>query len=133
MHSLPVHQIGARPPLATTMNKKSSDWYVPPDIAFLFSFYFILPIILIPDGILLPLLARFKSGDLVGVFYSAVTLGAVGTVLLFFARLPLYRKRQFLTFGPNQLRGIHRRLYWLAYLFVTVSILLLVLIWLRLR
>ena len=115
------------------MNKKSSDWYVPPDIAFLFSIYFILPIIMVLSGMLLPLLARFKSGDLVGVFYSALALGAVGTVLLFFARLPLYRKRQFLTFGPSQLSGIHRRLYWLAYLFVAVSILLLVLIWLRLR
>jgi hypothetical protein len=115
------------------MNKKSSDWYVPPDIAFLFSIYFILPIIVITTGLGLPLLARFKSGDLVGVFYSALAVGAVGTVLLFFARLPLYRKRQFLTFGPSQLSGVHRRLYWLAYLFVAVSILLLVLIWLRLR
>jgi len=115
------------------MSKKSSDWYVPPDVAFLAGFYFIIPAILIASGVLLPLLARFKSGDLVGVFYSALALGAVGTVLLFFARLPLYRKRQFLSFGPGQLSGIHRRLYWVAYLFVVVSILLLVLIWLRLR
>jgi hypothetical protein len=115
------------------MIKKSSDWYVPPDIAFLFSLYFIFPIVMAVSGMLLPLLARFKSGDLVRVFYSALALGAVGTVLLFFARLPLYRKRQFLAFGPSQLSGIHRRLYWLAYLFVAVSILLLVLIWLRLR
>ena len=115
------------------MNKKSSNWYVPPDIALLFSFYLALPIILILSGVLLPLLARFNSGDLVGVFYSALALGAVGTALLFFARLPLYRKRQFLTFGPSQLSGIHRKLYWLAYLFVVVSIFLLVLIWLRLR
>jgi hypothetical protein len=115
------------------MSKKSSDWYVPPDIAFLFGFYFIIPTIVVASGMLLPLLAHFKSGDLVGVFYSALALGAVGTVFLFFARLPLYRKRQFLSFGPGQLDGIHRRLYWLAYLFVAVSILLLVLVWLRLR
>lgn len=115
------------------MSKKSSAWYVPPDIGFLFSFYFVLPIIAILSGMLLPLLARFKSGDVVGIFYSALALGVVGTVLLFFARLPLYRKRQFLAFGPGQLSGIHRRLYWVAYLFVAVSILLLVLIWWRLR
>jgi hypothetical protein len=114
------------------MSKKSSDWYVPPDIAFLFGFYFIIPIIIVASGMLLPLLAHFKSGDLVGTFYSALVLGAVGTILLFFARLPLYRKRQFLTFGPSQLSGIHRKIYWLAYLFIAVSILLLVLIWLRL-
>jgi hypothetical protein len=115
------------------MKKKSSDWYVPPDMAFWFSIYFAFPIIAILSGILLPLLARFKSGDVIGIFYSALALGAAGTVLLFFARLPLYRKRQFLTLGPGQLSGIHRRLYWLAYLFLAVSILLLVLIWLRLR
>ena len=114
------------------MNKKSSDWYVPPDIAFLFGFYFILPITVLASGLLLPLLARFKSGDLVGVFYSALALGAVGTVLLFFARLPLYRKRQFLTFGPSRLSGIHRRLYWAAYLFIGFSVLLLMLILWRL-
>jgi len=115
------------------MSKKPSNWYVPPDIAFLFGFFFIIPIIVVASGMLLPLLSHFKSGDLVGVFYSALALGAVGTVLLFFARLPLYRKRLFLTFGPGQLDGIHRRLYWAAYLFVAVSVLLLVLIWLRLR
>ena len=120
-------------PLDHVMNKKSSDWYVPPDIAFLFSFYFVLPIVAILSGTLLPLVAHLKSGDVVGIFYSALVLGAVGTVLLFCARLPLYRKRQFLTLGPRQLSGIHRRFYWLAYLFVAVSILLLVLIWLRLR
>jgi archaellum biogenesis protein FlaJ (TadC family) len=115
------------------MDRKKSDWYVPPDIGFLFSVYFVLPIIMILSGMLLPLLARFKSGDVIGIFYCALALGALGTVMLFFARLPLYRKRQFPTFGPGQLSGIHRRLYWLAYLFVAVSILLLVLIWLRLR
>lgn len=115
------------------MDRKKSDWYVPPDIGCLFFFYFAFPIIAILSGMLLPLIARFKSGNVIGIFYSALALGVLGTVLLFFARLPLYRKRQFLTFGPGQLSGIHRRLYWLAYLFVAVSILLLVLIWLRLR
>jgi hypothetical protein len=115
------------------MSRKSSDWYVPPDIVFLFGFYFIVPVIVFGTGVLLPLLARFESGNLTGVFYSALALGAVGTVLLFFARLPLYRKRQFLSFGPGQLDGIHRKLYWVAYLFVVVSVLLLVSIWLRLR
>jgi archaellum biogenesis protein FlaJ (TadC family) len=115
------------------MSKKSSDWYVPPDIVFLFSIYIALPIVAAISGVLFPILTRFKTGDLLGVFYLALALGAVGTVLLFFARLPLYRKRQFLSFGPRQLTGIHRKLYWVAYLFVAVSILLLVLIWLRLR
>ena len=112
------------------MNKKSSDWYVPPDIALLFGINLIPFIVGVP---LLALLARFRSGDVIGVIYSALALGVVGTTLLFFARLPLYRKRQFLSFGPSQLSGIHRKLYWTAYLFVAVSVLLLFLSCLSLR
>jgi hypothetical protein len=111
------------------MSKKSSDWYVPPE----FSLLLCIATIVVLSAILLPIVGRFKSGDLVGIFYLALVLGGVGSVLLFFARLPLYRKRQFFTFGPGQLSGIHRRLYWLAYPFLLVSIGLLFLIWLRLR
>jgi hypothetical protein len=113
----------------TIMKKKSSDWYVPPELGL----FLIIPIIAILAGMLLPLLARFKSGDIVGIYYAAIGVGAVGAVLLFFARLPLYRQRQFWTFGPGHLSGIHRKLYWLAYMLIAVSGLLLLLIWLRLR
>lgn len=119
--------------LPKAMNKKSSNWYVPPDIAVLFGLFFILPVVAPIAGMLLPLVARFRSGDLVGVFYAALALGAVGTVLLFIARLPLYRKRQLLSLGPGRLDSLHRKLYWTAYLFVGVGVSLLVLIWVRLK
>jgi hypothetical protein len=112
------------------MSKRSSNWYVPFDVLFLLLTF---PSIVILSGILLPLLARFKSGHLTGVFYLALSVGAVGAVLLFFARLPLYRKRQFFAFGPRRLDAVHRKFYWAAYAFIAVSVLLLVLIWLRLR
>jgi hypothetical protein len=50
---------------------------------------------------------------------------------LFLARLPLYRARRFWTVGPRQLDRKHRRYYWLAYVAVTVSLLLLWIVWLR--
>lgn len=111
------------------MEKKSSNWYVPLDIAS----FFIIPIIAILGGLLLPVIGQLKSGDVVAIFYAALLFGVGGTILLFFARLPLYRQRKFLSFGPSQLNGIHRKLYWFSYLLVAISILLLVLLCLRLR
>jgi len=58
---------------------------------------------------------------------------AIGTVLLFLARLPLYRQRRFLTFGPKELDERHRRVYWWAYRFIGASVLLLVVLLFVLR
>jgi len=114
------------------METKKPNMYAPALIGF-FGFYFVVPAIAILSGDFLDLLASFKSGDVLGIFYTALALGMLGTVLLFLARLQLYRKRQFLTFGPGSLIGIHRNLYLVAYLFVAVSILLFVRIWWRLK
>lgn len=65
----------------------------------------------------------------------AVTLGApalvgvllasalIGITLLFIARIPLYRQRRFLVFGPKALPETHRRIYRIAYAFIVPSIL----------
>ena len=66
----------------------------------------------------------FKVGD-TSLFWLAVELGAVGVFLLFCARLPLYRQRRFLEFGPKSLNGIYKKLYYGAYLFIAHCILLL--------
>ena len=55
----------------------------------------------------------------------ALILGGIGVVLLFFARWPLYRQRRFFVFGARELCGVHKRLYYAAYLFIVPSILLL--------
>jgi hypothetical protein len=65
-----------------------------------------------------------RRGDKTLLIVSLV-LGGIGVVLLFFARLPLYRQRRFLTFGPQHLSGVHRRLYFAAYAFLVPCILLL--------
>jgi len=111
------------------MSKKSSDWYVPPD----WLLVLILPANAILACILLPALSYLKAADALNLFYSGLGIGSLGIVLLFFARFPLYRQHKFLTFGPRELPAVHRKLYWLAYLFVVASVLLLAVVWLKVK
>ena len=64
------------------------------------------------------------------LYWGGVVAGVVGMVLLFFARLPFYRQRRFLVFGPRELDRSHRRLYWLAYAVLLVSTGLFRMVWL---
>ena len=73
------------------------------------------------DTMFLPFVVHLRRHDSLPVYIVAVLAGAVGVVLLFFARLPQYRRRQFFTFGSRHLDTAHRRLYRLAYFFVVVS------------
>jgi hypothetical protein len=58
---------------------------------------------------------------------------SAGVVMLLFARLPLYWRRKFLSFGPKALPARRRRLYWTAYVFVGVSIGIMVLLFVLLN
>jgi hypothetical protein len=49
-------------------------------------------------------------------------VGFLGVILLFFARLPLYKRRQFFSFGPSGLDQPHRKLYFVAYMLLICSI-----------
>jgi hypothetical protein len=72
-----------------------------------------------------------QSANLATLYYSALGLAVVGAVLLFFARLPLYRKGRFWAIRPGELNKTHRRLYWLAYLIILAGLGLLGIVWLR--
>ena len=116
----------------TEGKQKLSDWYVPADIAFFFGLYFIvIPVALLSGKLITLLSSARRSGDTT-LLYSALAFGLVGTVLLFLARLPLYRQRRFFTFGPGALDKSHRKLYRWAYRFLGVSVLLLCLLLLAL-
>jgi len=109
-------------------NDIKSDWYFPPDLAALFGIYYVvLPLALIGGWLSNRIYDAMSVGDS-SACWAAVALGAVGTILLFLARLPLDRQRRFLVFGPRELDQRHRRLYWWAYRFIGVSVLLLVLL-----
>jgi hypothetical protein len=69
-----------------------------------------------------PLVARLQTADLCALYGIGVVAGVLGSVMLFAARLPLYKQRRFWTIGPQQLDRKHRRIYWLAYVFVAASL-----------
>jgi uncharacterized membrane protein len=118
------------------MSKKHSNWQLPEEVLGFLSSIFFMPLvatIAILTATLLPPITTLQRVDVTRIFAVGLTAGVCGIVLLFFARLPLYRQRRFLTFGPRELDRFHRRLYWLAYLFVLASVGLLVIDWFRLR
>ena len=81
----------------------------------------IIPLVALFMAIYLPFVSDLRHHDSFPVYVVAVVAGFVGVVLLFFARLPLYRERQFFAFGSKRLDVPHRRLYRLAYGFIAFS------------
>jgi drug/metabolite transporter (DMT)-like permease len=117
------------------MSNKRSDRHLPEEVlGFLGSIFFLpaMAVILI-TATLLPSVTPMRGEVITRLYWVGVAVGVCGVVLLFFARLPLYRQRRFWTFGPRELDRFHRRLYWLAYLVVLVSIGLFAIVWLGSR
>jgi hypothetical protein len=118
------------------MSNKRSDNHLPEEVlGFLSSIFFmpVIPVIAMLTAMLLPSVTSPRGEIITSLYWVGVAGGVFGIVLLFLARLPLYRQRRFLNFGPRGLDRIHRRLYWLAYLVVLVSMGLFAIVWLRLR
>lgn len=104
-----------------------SDWYIPPDWRFILSWHFIVIPSAILGSIFLIALSRAAQGD-TKLFWVAFVIGIIGIVLLFLARLPLYRQRNYLSFGPHALSSGYRQLYWISYGFIGTSIAIMVLL-----
>ncbi len=84
-------------------------------------------------AMILPALNRIRRADAWSVFGVAAAVAVLGVVLLFCARLPLYRQGQFFSFGSRLLDAPHRRLYHVAYYFIFVAVLLLLILFSTLR
>ena len=80
----------------------------------------------------IPAVVSARRGD-PAAFWIAFGAAVIGIVLLFIARLPLYRQGKFLTFGSKDLPPLHRRLYHAAYLFIGLSVVTMLLLLLVLR
>ena len=120
-------RITARP--LGALRELRGNWYVPADWLWHFGMFLIILCVALVAGI--QLIARLKMADIAALYFPGVAAGVLGVLLLFIARLPLYRARRFWTFGPRQLDRKHRRYYWLAYVAVTGSLLVLWIVWLR--
>ena len=94
----------------------------PPDLAALLApYWLLLPLLLISSQLWNWTRTSVVDGD-PALFWIAIGSGAVGSVFLFFARLPLYRKKQFFQIGPRGLDAAHRRLYCQAYILIAISV-----------
>ena len=94
----------------------------PPDLAALLGLYWIvLPIAALGASIFPTFLRARNEGDLT-ILWVATALGVIGASLLFWARIPLYRERRFLTVGPRHLDARHRKIYWTAWTLILLSI-----------
>jgi hypothetical protein len=113
------------------MSKRNSDWFIPPDWLGGLGPLVVIACVSILASMLLPILGQLKSGDLRELYGLGLGAGVLGAILLFVARLPLYKQRRFWTFGPKQLDQTHRRIYWLAYALVAASLLVLGVVYLR--
>ena len=116
------------------MSKKRSDWHLPEEVLGFLSSVFLMPGIAaigVLTAMLLPFIASLRGMDITRLFSVGLGAGVFGVLMLFLARLPLYRQRRFWTLGPRELDRFHRRLYWLAYLLVGTSIVFLVDVWFR--
>lgn len=111
-----------------TRNVDANRWYLPPVIWML-----LVPVAVAVIGrVLLPTVASVRRGEwLVPVL--GIALSFMGTVLLFAAKLPLYRRRKILTFGSHGLDALHRVLYRWAYTALAVGVGLLLMILLVLQ
>ena len=109
-------------------SKDPNRWYLPPML--------VLGVVPLISGLLagtgLSVINALRSGQW-WVPALALVVAGMGIVLLFAAKLPLYRQRRFFTFGPRSLDERHRRLYQLGYRFIAVGLLLMVCVLLALR
>jgi hypothetical protein len=117
------------------MNKQTTNQGLPAEVlGFLWTLF---PVTIILPGILvsmlLPAITGRQPAEVVRLYWVGLAAGAVGAVLLFFARLPLYRQRRFFAVGRRSLDPLHRRLYWIAYLCVGAGVVCLGIVWLSSR
>ena len=123
-----VAEFGSLGYILRAMSKRGSDWYIPEDWLWHLSIYLSILCSAVLSSLLVPIVYRLKSVEVTTLYGVAVGTGVLGIVLLFIARLPLYRQRKFWTVGPRELDPKHRRLYWLAYAAVLLSLFLLLIV-----
>ena len=106
------------------MKASRSDWYIPRDWLFFFGLQALPLIALILTGFLLWFVLGTRQGDPTFV-WIALVLAATGIILLFIARLPLYRQGRYFTFGSKALPVGYRKVYQVAYYFIGASVVIL--------
>lgn len=115
------------------MGKNEPDEPLPSDWTFEGVVQFTIMVLGLASVIFLPVLKRLLSADITDLYWSGLGVGGLGALLLFFARLPMYRRRRFFTLSRQELPELHQKLYKIAYGVIISSVLLLGIVWLRAR
>ena len=114
------------------MSNPRSDGYIPRDWLAIVAINLAPVLVFLLAAILLPPLLNTAHGDPTFLL-GAIAIGCIGVVLLFIAKLPLYRQHEYFSFGPRRLSPGRRRLYWISYGFIGTSILIMTLLLIILR
>ena len=80
--------------MTTSQNNKDGSHF-PPDLAALLGVYWILLPIAALSAVLFSGIQAVKSNGDLTLLWIALGLGCIGAVIMFLARLPLYRQRRF--------------------------------------
>ena len=108
------------------MSSTQSDLYFPRDWLAVIIYMTGIPLLM---GILMPTMARAMNTNPTYTMLASYAAGLSGVILLFLARLPLYRQGRFWTFGSKELDRPHRFFYNVAYVFIVVCIILILITW----
>ena len=103
------------------MSSKRFDRHLPRDWRFFFAWQPLPIIVFLLTSFLLWFIQGTRQGDPTFLWVASI-LAVVGIVLLFIARLPLYRQGRYFTFGWRALPEGYRKVYRIAYGFIGVSV-----------
>lgn len=109
------------------MKWDKSDWRLPQDMLITFGFAIVLPATAILLAFFLPMLTEARRGD-PRLFWIGFSLAVIGMLLLFIARLPLYRQGKFFSFGVKTLSDKHKLIYRYAYRFIGIGVIIMLLL-----
>lgn len=104
-----------------------SDWKLPKDMLVLFSVSFVVPSGTIFLACFLPMFSKARRGDPT-LFWITVSIAIVGVVLLFIAKLSIFRQGKFFTFGTKVLPEKHKKIYRFAYCLIVASMIIMLLL-----
>jgi hypothetical protein len=115
------------------MGKNQPDEPLPSDWTFEGLVQFAIMVVGLAAMVFLPVMNKLLTADITDLYWSGLGVGGLGALLLFFARLPMYRRRRFFTLSRRELPELHRKVYKVAYGVIISSVLMLGIVWLRAR
>jgi ABC-type branched-subunit amino acid transport system permease subunit len=108
-------------------DQKQNEWIWPPADQWLTVWgHFVMFSTIVLVGELVYLFSSLTAARRIECYFGALTIAITGASLIFFAKLPLYRRRRFFTFGSRPLPEDRRPFYRWGYRCLAFAILVIV-------